>query len=90
MLSLGHCRQVLANEEQESMATVSMKRNHFISLVAHRSRSVSQSLLAYLQYVSTECQGEYTHNPLLCCLKVHTIMKFQRCICLELQWYVDH
>ena len=55
-LSPGHCRRILArflSEKQESRATVSMKnKKHFILFIAHRSRSVSQSPLAYLQYVS--------------------------------------
>ena len=45
MLSLGHCRRILANEKQDSIATISMKKNqkHLISFVAHRSHSFTDS-----------------------------------------------
>ena len=52
ILSLGHCRQILANEKRGSVATVSMKKKPFHFVVAHRSHSVSQSPLVYLQYMS--------------------------------------
>ena len=43
MLSLGHCRRILANEKQESIATVSMRNTfHFIR----------SSPLSYRQYMS--------------------------------------
>ena len=61
MLNLGHFRWISANEKQESIATVSMKKKqqkktfHFFFFIAHRSysvKSVSQTPLAYLQYMS--------------------------------------
>ena len=40
MWSLGHCRQILANEKQESIATISMKKKHLILFVAHCSHAL--------------------------------------------------
>ena len=55
MLSLGHCGQILANEKQESIATVSMKKNpktfHFI-----RSSSFLSSQVSYPWLTFTTCQ----------------------------------
>ena len=71
MLSRGHCRRILAKEKQEIIATVSMKTNNisFCSQLIVLVQSVSQSPLAYLQYMSrwiytlsTVVLSKSTHN----------------------------
>ena len=57
MLSLGHCRQILASEKQESIATVSMKKKppfHFI-LIPLVVFLFSQSLILGLQALAVNC-----------------------------------
>ena len=66
MLSLGHCCQILANEKQESIATISMKKKKkkkicselivpVRSLIPLQSFSFSQSLVLGWSALAVSC-----------------------------------